>query len=116
MKRGKKKEPLKSRYIIVYTTSYAVFPYRVVYDSSDFQAKAQDVLDVADEFDKAPAEDSSTKVFRVGPRISNRQLLTGLNGSMEIATKRTIRNWDVSLKAQKTVKKLRDRLKRLIRK
>ena len=105
---------LVSRFIIVYTTSYAVDPYRVVYDSSDFETK--DVLDLADEFDKAPAEDSSTKVFRVGPRISNRQLLTGLNGSMEIATKRTIRNWDVSLKAQKTVKKLRDRIKRLVRK
>lgn len=106
----------KSRNVVVYTPSYAVVPYRVVHDTSDPKAPQTDILDVAEEWDKKPAEDSSTKVYRVGVRISNRQLLTALNGSMEIATKRDIRMWDETLKANNSIgKKLKRWFRRFIR-
>lgn len=89
---------LSNRFIVVYTFNYAVEPFKVVFDSSLKTFEGMDARVVAELFDRQPAEDSETRVFRLSSNITNDKFLYALNNGMEIVTIRQERIYEAAAK------------------
>ena len=90
-----------SRFVTVYTPSYAIEKYKVVFDSrkkAKRDRKFKDAMAAADYYEGLPSEDPSTKVFYVADSLSNSRLLEFLNKTMEIATNKWIDSMNERLK------------------
>jgi len=77
---------MSTRFVVVYTSNYAIKPFKVVYDSryTAYTSRYGSEMECALTYREKPAEDSNTQLFTVESNVSNEELLKVLNGTMEL--------------------------------